>query len=228
VGGEILNWIPPQVQRIYVGKETGKNPPVDTGRLLARAAREGKAVVRLKGGDPNLFGRGGDEMLALLEEGIEFEVVPGVTSLTAVPAAAGIPVTFRGLSHQVVVRSGYRKPEQPCPRLSPSPPAETTYVYFMIVGRLTEIVVELLQEDNLPPSTPVAIIQRGTLPDQCTLVGTLENILEQTDRVPLHPPALVIAGEVVRFADHKTLMGFLSEQGLVAVEAHEAKGSRVQ
>jgi uroporphyrin-III C-methyltransferase/precorrin-2 dehydrogenase/sirohydrochlorin ferrochelatase len=198
VGPAVLERISPRAKRVYVGREAGGGAPA-TGALLVEAARAGQAVVRLKGGDPNLFGRGGDEMLALRRAGIPFEVVSGVSALTAVPSAAGIPVTFRGLAHQVVVRSGYRDLEPETSRLRPASAAESTYVYFMTAGRLSEIVRELLESDGLPEETPIAVIQRGTWPDQDLLSGSLGTILDQAARAPLRPPALVVAGGVVRF-----------------------------
>ncbi len=201
VGPGVLAMIPEGVEQVYVGKEAGRAHCEDTGAAIVAAARRGLAVVRLKGGDPLLFGRGGDEMLALWSAGVPFEVVSGVSALTAVPAAAGIPVTFRRISHQVVIRSGYRNPDDPSPELVPPFPSETTYVYFMTAGRLTEIVRELRERDGLADETPVAIIQRGTLPDQRVLHGTVGTIIDLATRSPLRPPAMVVAGAVVRFLE---------------------------
>jgi uroporphyrin-III C-methyltransferase / precorrin-2 dehydrogenase / sirohydrochlorin ferrochelatase len=197
VGPGVLALVPSEVRRIFVGKEVGHDRP-DTGEMLVRAARAGKAVVRLKGGDPNVFGRGGEEMLALLKAGVPFEVVPGVSALTAAPAAAGIPITFRGLAREVVVRSGYHRPDPHLPAAA-APPLETTYVYFMTIGRLAEIVDELLAE-GLDPATPAAIVQRGTLPGQRVLIATLESLAARAGEDDLKAPAMVIVGEVVRIA----------------------------
>lgn len=210
VGPELIDDIPPETLRIYVGKERGSLRP-NTGELLAEAARRGQSVVRLKGGDPNLFGRGGEEMVELLEQEIPFEVVPGVSALTAVPSAAGIPVTYRSLARQVIIRSGYRLPDPDSHTLPRSSSDETTYVYFMTVGRLSEIVEELTGEDGLDPSTPIAIIQKGTLPGQKVVTGTLASIVERVERVALTPPALVVAGQVVRFATTSELEGIVRE-----------------
>jgi uroporphyrin-III C-methyltransferase/precorrin-2 dehydrogenase/sirohydrochlorin ferrochelatase len=208
VGPEVLALIPSRTPRIFVGKEVGSSERPDTGRLLVSAARAGKAVVRLKGGDPHVFGRGGEEMLALLRAGVGFEVVPGVSALNAVPAAAGIPVTFRGISRELVVRSGYRQ-EEPYPPASHSGRTEgTTYLYFMTVGRLSEIVEELLSE-GVDPETPAAIVQRGTLPDQEVLLAPLGQLTARAARAGLKPPAMVIAGDVVRFANWKEQLPLL-------------------
>ncbi len=197
VGPEVLALIPSGTPRIFVGKEVGSSERPDTGRLLVSAARAGKAVVRLKGGDPHVFGRGGEEML-----------VPGVSALNAVPAAAGIPVTFRGIARELVVRSGYRQ-EEPYPPASHSGRAEgSTYLYFMTVGRLSEIVEELLSE-GVDPETPAAIVQRGTLPDQEVLLAPLGQLTARAARAGLKPPAMVIAGEVVRFANWKEQLPLL-------------------
>ena len=210
VGNEIIERLPDSIEKIYVGKEAGQGYPVDIKTCLVESAREGKAVVRLKGGDPNLYGRGGEEMVALLAHNIPTEVVPGVSALTAAPSAAGIPVTYRDLANQVVVRSGYRLPDLDSETLARSDPKMTTFVYFMTVGRLTEIVKELLERDQLAPDTPIAIVQKGTLPDQKLLRGTLGDIIDKASRVALHPPALVVVGDVVRFADRDSILSFLN------------------
>jgi uroporphyrin-III C-methyltransferase/precorrin-2 dehydrogenase/sirohydrochlorin ferrochelatase len=199
VGPGVLALVPPGTRRIAVGKHPGRDRP-DTGKLLVRAARSGKAVVRLKGGDPNLFGKGGEEALALLEARVPFEVVPGVSALTAVPAAAGIPITHRGLAREVIVRSGYRDPGEAV--------SGSTYVYFMTVGRLPEIVEELLAE-GLDPSTPSAAIQEGTLPGQKVLLAPLSDLVDRAAREGMRPPALVVVGEVVRFARLREDRGLL-------------------
>ena len=124
-------------------------------------------------------------------------MVPGVSALTAVPAAAGIPITFRGLAREVVVRSGYARPEPP--GLPAGPRDETTYVYFMTMGRLEEIVDELLSE-GVAPSAPAAIVERGTLPGQRVAVSVLADLPARAAGEALRPPALVVVGEVVRLA----------------------------
>ena len=209
VGQEIIDWLPQDIEKVYVGKEAGKHYPDDIKELLVRSAREGKAVVRLKGGDPNLYGRGGEEMVALLANNVPAEVVPGVSALTAVPSAAGIPVTYRDLASQVVIRSGYRLPDPSSEALDAPRSDRTTFVYFMTVGRLTEIVRELRHTDGLSTDTPIAVVQKGTLPEQEILRGTLGDIVEKAKSVALLPPALVVAGDVVRFADRENILSFL-------------------
>jgi uroporphyrin-III C-methyltransferase len=161
-------------------------PQERINRLLVELAREGLEVVRLKGGDPFVFGRGGEEALALAEAGVPFEVVPGVSALAAVPAAAGIPLTHRGASAEVRVVSG---------RSADEPSSDTgTLVLFMALKQL-ESVCERLLDEGLDPGTPAAVISRGTCPDQEVVVADLAGIAEAAAGLP--GPALVVVGEVV-------------------------------
>jgi uroporphyrin-III C-methyltransferase len=155
--------------------------------MLVELGRKGLEVVRLKGGDPFVFGRGGEEAIALAEAGIPFEVVPGVSSLAAVPAAAGIPLTHRGLSAGVRVFSG-RTVE----------PAGETVVVFMGLEKLPQVCDDLIGE-GLDPATPAAVISRGTLHDQEVLVSELGQLAAEAEE--LEAPALVVVGEVVRLRD---------------------------
>ena len=154
-------------------------------RLLVELAQQGLNVVRLKGGDPFVFGRGGEEGLALAEAGIPFEVVPGVSALASVPAAAGIPLTHRGVSSEVRVVSG---------RSADGEPTGRTLILFMALNEL-ESVSERLLEQGLDPGTPAAVISRGTCPDQEVVVADLAGIAEAAAGLP--GPALVVVGEVV-------------------------------
>jgi uroporphyrin-III C-methyltransferase len=216
VGEGVLARIPARAETVYVGKEVGCAVRADIEDLLVKAARAGKRAVRLKGGDPLVFGRGAEEIMALRRAGVPFEVVPGVSALSSVPAAAGIPVTCRGLASEIVVRSGHHlepgsgesagggwedEALSPAPAALPAAPAaQRTYIYFMAARRLAE-VVEDLRREGLPPATPVAVIQKGTLPEQKVLTSDLENLLAAAAREPIETPALVIAGEVVRFSE---------------------------
>jgi uroporphyrin-III C-methyltransferase len=165
--------------------------------MLVELGRKGLEVVRLKGGDPFVFGRGGEEALALVEAGVPFEVVPGVSSLAAVPAGAGIPLTHRGVSASVRIISG-RTVE----------PAGETIVVFMGLNELASVCDDLIGE-GLDPSTPGAVISRGTLHDQEVVVAELGELAEAAEEV--QGPALVVVGEVVRMRD-RLLAGVL--QGL--------------
>jgi uroporphyrin-III C-methyltransferase len=160
--------------------------------LLVRLVRRGLDVVRLKGGDPFLFGRGGEEGLALVEAGVPFEVVPGVSSLAAVPAAAGIPVTHRGLSSQVTIVNGHGPLE-----FAALAATQGTLVAFMSLARLDELARGLIEQGR-DGSTPAAVIASGTLPAQRTVVAPLAEIAEAA--ADLEPPALVVIGDVVSLA----------------------------
>lgn len=196
VGPAILDRIPARVEQVYVGKTVGDANRANIGDLLVASFREGQRVVRLKGGDPGLFGRVGEELLALARHGIDFEIVPGISALHGVPAAAGIPITYRELASEVVIRSGHAAPY---PRVkSEGTTTETTWVYFMAVARLARIVEELRAE-GVPGDMPVAVIERGTLPDQRVITASLAEIVERTEELRIEPPALVVIGEVVRF-----------------------------
>jgi uroporphyrinogen III methyltransferase / synthase len=177
----------PDAELRYVGKEPGAAAlsQEDTNALLVELGRAGKRVVRLKGGDPFVFGRGGEEALALAEADVPFELVPGVSSLAAVPAAAGIPLTHRGVSAGVRVISG---------TAAETPVDAGTVVVFMGLRTLTRVCEDLIA-DGLDPSTPAAVISRGTLPDQEVVVAELGQLAEAA--VELEPPALVVVGEVV-------------------------------
>jgi uroporphyrin-III C-methyltransferase len=159
--------------------------------LLVRLGRRRLRVVRLKGGDPFVFGRGGEEALALLEAGIAFEVVPGVSSISAVPASTGIPITHRGVSSQVTVVSGHDPSELDFAALAQ---AAGTLVIFMGLHALPEITAGLLAAGRAS-DTPVAVVSRGSTEEQETAVGSLATIVR--DAAELRSPALVVVGDVV-------------------------------
>ena len=183
----------PEVLVVDVGKTAGHHPlpQEEINRLLVEHARAGRRVVRLKGGDPFVLGRGGEEALACLAAGVAVEVVPGVTSAIAVPAAAGIPVTHRGRSRQVTIASGHEGLDWPSlARL------EGTLVLLMGVAGLEVAPAELVAHGKAP-STPVAVVESGCTPQQRTTVGTLSTIAERARRVGVAPPAVVVVGSVV-------------------------------
>ena len=165
----------------------------EISELLVRLGRRGLEVVRLKGGDPFLFGRGGEEALALARAGVRFEVVPGVSSLTAVPAAASIPVTHRGISSRITVVNGHGPLDYPSLASTPG-----TLVVFMGLARLAELAAGLIIHGRAA-STPAAVIASGTLPEQRVVRAPLELIAEAA--LDFEPPALVVVGEVVALAD---------------------------
>jgi uroporphyrin-III C-methyltransferase len=162
-------------------------------RLLVAYGAAGLDVVRLKGGDPFVFGRGGEEALALAGAGIPFEIVPGVSSLAAVPASALIPVTHRGVSDRVTIASGHGA-DSGEPDYASLAAAGGTLVLFMGLERIARLCNGLVAA-GLPAGTPAAVISRGTLPDQESVTGTLADLAERADG--LESPALVVVGEVV-------------------------------
>ncbi len=191
-------------EKIYVGKGRGSHirEQKEINLLLVTKAREGKAVVRLKGGDPFVLGRGGEEAEVLAANGIPFEVVPGVTSATAVPAYAGIPVTDRRWASSFAVVTGHEDVEKykSSIRWDKVGVGSDTLVVLMGMENLRYIVDQLMQSGRMP-STPVAVVMQGTNPGQKTVVGTLEDIASRVEEAGLQPPAVIVVGEVVRFRD---------------------------
>jgi uroporphyrin-III C-methyltransferase len=187
----------PEAERIFVGKEAGGHScrQEEINDLLIHHARAGKRVVRLKGGDPFVFGRGGEEALACAEAGVPWEVVPGVTSALGVPARAGIPVTHREISGGFAVVTGHclegdRQNWENLVRVD-------TLVILMGLSRLPEIAARLLWNGR-PTDTPAAVIEQGTLPGERVVTGTLGTIAKDAARAGLRSPATVVVGEVVR------------------------------
>lgn len=186
-----------QAEYIDVGKEPDHHPIPQSriNAILVEEARKGKVVVRLKGGDPFVFGRGGEEALALVKAGIPFEVVPGVSSAIAVPAYAGIPVTQRQVACSVAFITGHCAGSKPLEiNWQALAHGVDTLVFLMGVNSLP-LIVEALVEAGRSPETPVALIEQGTLPEQKMVAGILADILEKADEIK--PPAIIIVGEVV-------------------------------
>ena len=177
----------------------------EINELLVAYGRAGSAVVRLKGGDPFVFGRGGEEALALAEAGVEFEVVPGVSALSAVPAAAGIPITHRGLASQVTVVTAHCSREGRRPDYAALAQTPGTLVFFMAGRALGEIAAALI-EHGRAPSTPAAAIASGTLPEQRVVVAPLDEIAGAA--AELESPVLLVVGEVVALARQMAARSF--------------------
>jgi uroporphyrin-III C-methyltransferase len=186
---------------IEVGKRGGcrSTPQQFIERLMVRFARAGAIVARVKGGDPFVFGRGGEEAVALARAGVRFEVVPGVSAGLAAPASAGIPVTHRGIARGVTFVSGHTSGGGD-PDWRALARSNTTLVIFMGVAALESMVARLM-EAGLDSSTPVAAIERATWADQRVLRGTLSQIVAIAKQVELKSPAIVVVGEVVALAD---------------------------
>jgi len=204
VSAQLLELAPSSVERIFVGKEAGAHAlgQEEINALLVEKARQGKRVVRLKGGDPYVFGRGGEEAEALAAAGVPFEVVPGVTSAVAVPAYAGIPVTHRGLASSFAVITGHEDPTKAETAVDWSKLATgvDTLVFLMGAATLPQIV-EKLVEHGRPAATPVAVIRWGTTPAQEVVTGTLADIAQRVKEARLEPPAVAVVGEVVRLRE---------------------------
>jgi uroporphyrinogen III methyltransferase/synthase len=194
----------PEAELRYVGKRPGEPSPAqeDINAALVELAQDGRTVVRLKGGDPFVFGRGGEEAQALAEAGVPFEVVPGVTAGVAAPAYAGIPVTHRDDASAVAFVTGHEDPDKPesaldWPALAAFP---GTLVLYMGIRRLPDIAAALTAAGR-PAEQPAAVIARGTHPAQRTVTGTLADIADRAAAAGIEPPAVTVVGEVARLRD---------------------------
>ena len=224
----IVALAPATCERIYVGKRGGAHemPQSEIEALMVARAREGKCVVRLKGGDPFVFGRGGEEAQTLHDAGISFDIVPGISSAIAAPTYAGIPVTHREINPAFTVATGHEDPTKAQSSLDWGKLADPhrTLVLLMAMGNLEQIGARLI-EHGLSAQTPVAVIQDGTRPTQRTVTGTLSTIAHDVRREGLGAPAIVVIGEVValrerlRWFDRMPLFG---KRVLITRPAHQA------
>jgi len=193
-----------KAELIYVGKRGGHHTYTqdEINRMLVEYAKQGKKVVRLKGGDPFLFGRGGEEAQALVEMGIEVEVIPGITSALAVPALAGIPVTHRDLSSCVTFVTGHEAEDKDETAINWNALSELggTIVILMGVKNL-KTNIERLLDCGMDPETPVAIIENGATSDQRVTTGHLKNIVSIAEKEGVKPPAVIVIGDVVRLRE---------------------------
>lgn len=213
VGQGILAMIPPSVECVYVGKEAGNHtvPQGDINLLLLKSALEGKQVVRLKGGDPFLFGRGAEELEEVVKQNIPFEVIPGITSAIAVPEYAGIPVTHREHSSSVQIITGYKKKDG-AQSLDFESLAKSKGTLVFLMGFATlETVCKGLIEKGMSEETPAALIMNGTTNRQKKLISDLKNIKKQADKNGFSAPCIFLVGEVCKlsetfdFTKHKPL-----------------------
>jgi uroporphyrinogen III methyltransferase/synthase len=200
IDNRVLDFARRDAELIYVGKSSGTHAKEqhEINQILVDKAGQDKIVVRLKGGDPFVLGRGGEEAEALHASQIPFEIVPGVSSATAVPAYAGIPVTHRGVASSFAVVTGHEDPTKDISNVDWEKLATgvDTLVCLMGMGNLPHIVEQLLRYGKAP-DTPVALIRHGTTPRQETLVGTLDTIVEAAERKGFEPPVVIVVGEVV-------------------------------
>jgi uroporphyrin-III C-methyltransferase/precorrin-2 dehydrogenase/sirohydrochlorin ferrochelatase len=201
IGPEILDFARPGAERIYVGKAKSDHsrPQAEINALMAHHAAQGRRVVRLKGGDPFVFGRGGEEMAYLLSREIRVEVVPGITAATGCAAFAGIPLTHRDHATAVTFISGHAKDGDPDLDWVGLATGRQTIVVYMGVSTAGNIARRLIG-NGMAPSTPVAVVENGTLPSQKTVTGTLLKLEYLIEQHGIAGPALIIIGDVVRAA----------------------------
>ncbi len=200
----LLKHAPERAELIYVGRRGRGHyqEQADINRLLIDRARAGQVVVRLKGGDPFVFGRGGEEAEAIAAEGIAFEVVPGVTAAVAVPAYAGIPVTHRTMASTVTIVTGHEDPSKHAPVMDwPKLAGTSGTLVFMMGMKTLPAIVARLKEEGRSPETPVAAVRWGTRAEQLTVVGTLQDIVVRAEQAKLEPPTVIVVGEVVKLRE---------------------------
>lgn len=198
----LLDLAPVGAERVYVGKEPGRQAmrQREIDALIVREALAGRTVVRLKGGDPFVFGRGGEELLACAEAGVPVEVVPGVTSAVAAPAAAGIPLTHRGLARSFAVVTASTAHAKDTVDIASMATATDTLVVLMAAGKLAETCAALIGAGRRA-ATPAAIVQWAWTDDQRTVIGTLADLPTLAAVANVGPPATLVVGEVVTLTD---------------------------
>ncbi|MEE8168637.1 MAG: uroporphyrinogen-III C-methyltransferase [Candidatus Hydrothermarchaeales archaeon] len=196
-GEDLLKHAKKEAELIYVGKRTGKHTftQAQINDMLVKKAKEGRIIVRLKGGDPLVFGRGGEELRVLKKAGIAFEVVPGVTSAIAVPALANIPLTDRRCASSFTIVTGQEDPTKE-ERIDYGSLNADTIVILMGVKNLPRIIEQMLKTRSR--DTPVAVIEEGTTKKQRVIEGTLGDIVEKAKKEGVKPPAITVVGEVVK------------------------------
>lgn len=198
VGDAIIDLIPASARRVYAGKEAGNHalPQNQINQLLVEIASEGLDVVRLKGGDPFIFGRGGEEMASVLAAGLECEIVPGITAAAGAASCSGIPLTHREHAQTLVFATGHLKDDTVDLDWTALARPRQTVVIYMGLGAL-DIICERLIAHGLPARTPAAVIHAATTPRQCGVHSTLARLPEATREAGIRTPALIMIGEVV-------------------------------
>lgn len=212
VSPDILALTDPSAQRIYVGKQAGNHtlPQEEINALLVRLAHQGHTVVRLKGGDPYIFGRGGEEAEELIDAGIVCEVIPGITAASGISACTGMPLTHRDHARSVVFTTGHLKDGSVNLDWPALARPHQTLVIYMGIGALDEICSQLIVH-GLGPDTPAAVVRKGTTPEQITLISSLGALPADVKAAGIKAPALIIVGTIV------TLHARLGPEALQAV-----------
>jgi uroporphyrin-III C-methyltransferase/precorrin-2 dehydrogenase/sirohydrochlorin ferrochelatase len=208
ISDEVLALLPATTERIYVGKERANHTmrQEDINELMVRLAKDGRRVLRLKGGDPFVFGRGGEEIDTLFAQGVRFEVVPGITAALGVAAYAGIPLTHRDHAQACLFVTGHLKDgTMDLDWTALARPRQTIVVYMGLTA--LPALCERLIEHGLPRTTPVAVVQQGTSRDQRVVTGTLATLPGRAARARLKPPTLIIVGSVVTLRDRLAWFG---------------------
>ncbi|WP_111496053.1 siroheme synthase CysG [Marinobacter bohaiensis] len=208
VSREILNRVRADAEMIHVGKERSRHtlPQDQINQRLVELARDGRTVVRLKGGDPFIFGRGGEEIETLAEAGVSFQVVPGITAASGCAAYAGIPLTHRDHAQSVRFVTGHLKNDSCNLPWRDFVQTNQTLVFYMgLVG--LPIITRELKAHGMAGTTPVALVSKGTTPEQAVLTGTLDTISERVEESTVRPPTLIIIGDVVQLRDRLSWMG---------------------
>ena len=203
VSADILSLVPTGISRISVGKEVGKHcvPQEQINEIIVNLAKAGRKIVRLKGGDPYMFGRGGEEVLALKKHNISFEVVPGITAAAGCSTYSGIPLTHRGMSRRVQFITGHFNDNEPLDLNWQSiADPDSTLVIYMGLSNLP-LAVHSLIDAGLPASTPAAAIQNGTTQSQQRLITRLDQLNDAIHQKRMKAPVMIIIGEVVSLAD---------------------------
>lgn len=196
----IVARLDPSIRRIFVGKRGGEPSPKqdEINMIIAREAKKGLRVARLKGGDPLVFGRGSEEMEYLVKRGIPYRVIPGITSSIAAPACAGIPVTHRSVSRSFAVVTGHLRAGESIDTLEL--PQADTIVFLMAMANLPLLIKKLVSTARFTSRTPAALVRNGSLPDQQTVTGTLGTIVALREKHGITPPVVFVVGETARFA----------------------------
>ncbi|AEH07248.1 uroporphyrinogen-III C-methyltransferase [Methanothermococcus okinawensis] len=203
IGENLLKYAKDNAELIYVGKRKGKHShkQEEINRILVEKAKENKTVVRLKGGDSFIFGRGGEEILELKKHNIPYEVIPGITSSIAVPEVADIPLTHRKVATSFTVVTGHEAEDKDKKQVKLSELNADTIVILMGITNLKHHVAELLKNSRRNEQTPVAIITNGTKSNQKIVKGTLKNIVKKAEENDIAPPGIIVIGDVVNILE---------------------------